>query len=243
MDLIVAIDLIAGRLVRLSKGAYETVQSYSLDPVEVAKAVDGVGLKRLHLVDLDGAKAGRPINLAILERIARETTLSVDVGGGIRTSEDLSSVFSAGAVMANLGSVAVKEPDLVGEWIAHYGPSALILAADSQDGVVKSGGWLEASELTIEAFVDHYLAKGLVNVTATDINCDGMLTGPSFNLYRRLMEGRPAMRLVASGGVSSLDDLTKLGAMGLSGAIIGKALYENRFTLADLGTLQEQLYG
>lgn len=243
MDLIVAIDIIDGQVVRLSKGAYETQRSYGLDPVEVAKAVEGAGLRRLHLVDLDGAKAGRPINVAILQAIAKATNLTIDVGGGIRTSEDLAQVFDSGAAMANLGSVAVQEMELVGAWIEEYTPQRLILAADSHDGMVKSGGWLKASDLGIEAFIDHYLQRGLVNVTATDIACDGMLSGPSYDLYRRLMQNRPSLRLTASGGVSSLEDLSTLATMGLCGAIIGKALYEKRFSIVDLGRLQEQLYG
>ncbi len=243
MDLIVAIDIIDGQLVRLSQGAYETREAYGLDPLEVAKGVEGAGLTRLHLVDLDGAKAGEIKNLKVLEEIAGKTSLIVDVGGGIRTTADLDSVFSAGAAMANLGSVAVKERELVFTWLEQYTAERLILAADSQDGMVKSGGWLKESSLTVEALIDAYLEAGLVHVTATDIRRDGMLSGPSFDLYRCLMEGRPAMRLVASGGVSSLDDLRRLAAQGLSGAIIGKALYEGRFSLSDLGVLQEQLYG
>ena len=243
MDLIVAIDIIDGQLVRLSQGAYETREAYGLDPVEVAKGVEGAGLSRLHLVDLDGAKAGKITNLKVLEAIASKTMLTIDVGGGIRSSADLDSVFSAGAAMANLGSIAVEEPDLVFGWLEHYGADRLILAADSQDGMVKSGGWLQESSMTVEALIDAYLKAGLVHVTATDIRRDGMLSGPSFDLYRTLMEGRPTMRLVASGGVSCLDDLSKLAALGLSGAIIGKALYEGRFSLADLKIVQEQLYG
>jgi phosphoribosylformimino-5-aminoimidazole carboxamide ribotide isomerase len=243
MDLIVAIDIIDGNLVRLTKGAYETRQTYGLDPVEVAKEVEGVGLSRLHLVDLDGAKAGKMQNLKVLEAIANTTSLFIDVGGGIRTEEDLASAFDAGAAMANLGSIAVKEPEVVYGWIKAYGPERLILAADSQDGMDKSGGWLKESTLTLEALIDAYLTQGLVHVTATDINRDGMLSGPSTDLYRSLMKGRPSMRLIASGGVSSLDDLVALGQMGLSGAIIGKALYAGRFSLTDLGVLQEQLYG
>jgi len=243
MDLIVAIDIIDGNLVRLTKGAYEARQTYGLDPVEVAKEVEGVGLSRLHLVDLDGAKAGKMQNLKVLEAIANTTSLFIDVGGGIRTEEDLASAFDAGAAMANLGSIAVKEPEVVYGWIKAYGPERLILAADSQDGMVKSGGWLKESTLTLEALIDAYLTQGLVHVTATDINRDGMLSGPSTDLYRSLMKGRPSMRLIASGGVSSLDDLVALGQMGLSGAIIGKALYAGRFSLTDLGVLQEQLYG
>ncbi len=243
MDLIVAIDIIDGQPVRLSQGAYETKEAYGLDPVAVAKAVEGAGLSRLHLVDLDGAKAGKPKNLSVLEAIASKTTLTVDVGGGIRTAEDLDSVFNAGAAMANLGSIAVEASDLVFTWLERYGSDRLILAADSRDGVVKSRGWLDESSLTVEALIDAYLSRGLLHVTATDISRDGMLSGPSFDLYRTLMQGRPTMRLVASGGVSSLDDLRQLAALGLRGAIIGKAYYEGRFSLADLGILQEQLYG
>lgn len=243
MDLIVAIDIIDGQLVRLSQGAYETREAYGLDPVEVAKGVEGVGLTRLHLVDLDGAKEGAVKNLKVLEAIASQTTLTVDVGGGIRTSADLDSVFSAGAAMANLGSVAVKAPDLVFTWLEQYTADRLILAADSRDGMVKSGGWLKESALSVEDLIDAYLERGLVHVTATDISRDGMLNGPSFALYRSLMEGRRAMRLVASGGVSSLDDLRQLAAQGLSGAIIGKALYAGHLSLSALGALQEQLYG
>ncbi|NMA22375.1 MAG: 1-(5-phosphoribosyl)-5-[(5-phosphoribosylamino)methylideneamino] imidazole-4-carboxamide isomerase [Spirochaetales bacterium] len=243
MDLIVAIDLIDGELVRLSKGAYETKRVYAKDPVEVAKAVEGVGLKRLHLVDLDGAKAGKPINLPVLERIARETALIVDVGGGIRDDEDIAAVFDAGAAMANLGSVAVHAPSLVHGWIDQYGADRLILAADSQDGMIKSGGWIDESTLSLDAFIDSYRRRGLLRVTATDINRDGMLSGPAFELYRRLLEKFEDLVLVASGGVSSLEDLIKLSDLRLDGAIIGKALYEGRFTLEEVGKLQERLNG
>lgn len=243
MDIIVAIDLIDGELVRLTKGAYETKQVYSSDPVAIAKEVEAAGLQYLHVVDLDGAKAGCPMNLSTIERIARETSLVVDVGGGIRSTEDLRQLFDAGAAVANLGAVAVNNPSLVHSWIAEYGPERFILAADSQDGLIKSGGWLDASSITLEAFIESYLAVGLVQVTATDINRDGMLSGPAVELYRTLLERYPELLLVASGGVSSLADLYELATLPLHGAIVGRALYEGRFTIADLGALQEELDG
>lgn len=243
MDIIVAIDLIDGELVRLTKGAYETKQVYSSDPVTIAKEVESAGLQHLHVVDLDGAKAGRPVNLSTIERIARETSLVVDVGGGIRSTEDLEQLFDAGAAVANLGAVAVNNPSLVHSWIAEYGPERFILAADSQDGLIKSGGWLDASSITLEAFIESYLAVGLVQVTATDINRDGMLSGPAVQLYRTLLGRYAELLLVASGGVSSLADLHELATLPLRGAIVGRALYEGRFTIADLGALQEELNG
>lgn len=243
MDLIVAIDIIDGEVVRLNKGVFETKRVYSSRPVEVAQSIEGVGLTSLHLIDLDGAKTGRVVNLTVLEEIAKATDLVIDVGGGIRSEEDLRRVFDAGAAKANLGSVAVTDRERVASWIAQWGAERFILAADAQDGLIKSGGWLEGSSLTLENFIDSYLELGLVQVACTDINRDGMLSGPAFGLYRSLLESRPILKLVASGGVSSLEDLTKLSTMGLTGAIIGKALYEGRFTLEDLGRLQEDING
>lgn len=239
MDLIPAIDIIEGELVRLSQGSYDRKTVYFSDPLEMAKRFEDHNLKRLHLVDLDGAKGKGIVNLKVLERIASHTSLVIDFGGGIKHTQDLVSAFDAGASMVTCGSVAVKNPELVLSWLQTYGADRLILGADAKDGLIQSSGWMESSSQEIGPFIDYYLAQGLSTVICTDIAKDGMLGGPSFPLYQQLLQTRPALRLIASGGVSSLEDLVRLKELGLGGAVIGKAMYEGAISLADLARFGE----
>lgn len=234
MDLIPAIDLIGGNCVRLSQGDYGTKKEYGSDPLEMARRFEEVGVRRLHLVDLEGAKEGVSANLAVLERIASSTGLTIDFGGGIRDTRSLRRAFDAGASMVTCGSVAVKDPLQVCSWLEQFGPERLILGADARDGRIATAGWTESSEWEVGPFVDRFLEAGFEQVICTDIACDGMLAGPSVALYRDLLADRPDLRLIASGGISSVGDLSVLEDAGLSGAIIGKALYEGRITLDQL---------
>lgn len=240
MLLIPAIDIIDGSAVRLSQGLYESKKVYASDPLEVAKQFEDAGIKRLHLVDLDGAKGTGIVNLPILERLASHTSLVIDFGGGIKRTEDLQAAFDAGASMVTCGSIAVKDPDLVRTWIKGFGSNRLILGADARDGRIQSGGWLESSNLEVDAFIDAYHNDGLDMVICTDISKDGMLQGPSLELYKRLLGSRPSLKLIASGGVASLRDLKALKEEGLYGAIIGKALYEGRISLDELRRFGEE---
>ncbi len=240
MDLIPAIDIIEGKAVRLCQGSYAEKTVYASDPLEVAKQFADANLKRLHLVDLDGAKGKGIVNLSVLERIASHTSLIVDFGGGIKKTEDLERAFDAGASMVTCGSVAVREPTLVLSWLQRFSPDRLILGADTKDGTIKSGGWLESSNLAVQSFIASYVAQGFTTVVCTDISKDGMLQGPSLELYRSLLASIDSLHLIASGGISSLKDLHALKQAGLSGAIIGKALYEGRISLDALRRFGEE---
>lgn len=240
MQLIPAIDIIDGAAVRLSQGLYDSKKIYASDPLEIAKRFEAANLKRLHLVDLDGAKGKGIVNLHILERLARNTSLVIDFGGGIKKTEDLRSAFDAGAGMVSCGSIAVKDRELVRSWIQLYGSERLILGADARDGLIQSGGWLESSSLEVGPFIDSYHNEGLNTVICTDITKDGMLMGPSLELYRNLLSTRPHLKLIASGGISSIQDLTALKEAGLYGAIIGKAIYEGRISLEALKRFGEE---
>jgi phosphoribosylformimino-5-aminoimidazole carboxamide ribotide isomerase len=240
MDLIPAIDIIGGSCVRLSQGDYARKTEYGSDPLAIARQFEEIGIRRLHLVDLEGAKAGRLVNLPTLEKIASKTGLTVDFGGGIRDTRSLEQAFDAGASMVTCGSVAVKDPDLVGQWMQRFGKEHLILGADAKDGMIATSGWTESSRWEVGPFVDRFLAMGFEQVICTDIACDGMLAGPSIPLYRTLQEGRPGLRLVASGGISCIDDLRQLREAGLYGAIVGKAFYEGRITLESLRAFEEE---
>ncbi|MGE4465297.1 1-(5-phosphoribosyl)-5-[(5-phosphoribosylamino)methylideneamino]imidazole-4-carboxamide isomerase [Sphaerochaeta sp.] len=242
MDLIPAIDIIAGEAVRLSQGAYDSKKVYASDPLEIAKQFEDHQIKRLHLVDLDGAKGKGIENLRVLERIATHTSLVIDFGGGIKHTNDLKAAFGSGASMVTCGSIAAKDPDLVRSWIDLYGADRLILGADARDGLIRTNGWIEESSLEVGAFIDSYLAYGLTQVICTDIAKDGMLEGPSLALYQTLLETRPTLHLIASGGVSSIEDLRALRRAGLGGAIIGKAIYEGRISLQELQAFGEENY-
>ena len=233
MIIIPAIDIIDAKVVRLSKGDYDSKKEYSSDPLEMAKRFEGAGLTHLHLVDLDGAKGGKPENLKVLERIASQTTLRVDFGGGVKSLDSLVSVLDAGAKEVSLGSVAVKDRDSVLSWIDKY-RDFLILSADVRDGLISISGWKENTEIEAISFIKDYHEKGLGKVISTDISRDGMLTGPSFELYKNILDSVPGMKVVASGGNSSFEDLRKLNKLSVWGTIVGKAYYEGRITLTEL---------
>ena len=234
IEMIPATDLIGGRCVRLTQGDYTNRKTYYRDPLEAALRFEEAGARRLHMVDLDGAKAAEPQNLAVLERIAAKTSLEVQYGGGIKSRAALRSVFDAGARRAVCGSVAVREPELFARWIAEFGPERLILGADVRDGVVAIQGWTERSERTAPELIETFLPAGLRQVVCTDISRDGMLCGPAVALYADLQRRFPQVEITVSGGVSSPDDIARLEREGLRSVIVGKALYEGRITLKEL---------
>lgn len=237
MEIIPAIDIMDGRCVRLTEGDYSTRKQYHAEPVEVAKSFEEAGVKRLHVVDLDGARAGKVINLATLEGICSATSMIIDFGGGVRKDEDLQAVFDAGAAMVTCGSVAVKDPDLAARWVARYGAEKLILGADVKNGHIAVSGWEEQSQIPVQPFLEKYLQMGFRTVICTDISKDGKLQGPSFGLYEELMASFPEMQLVASGGITTVRDLQELQVAGLFGAIVGKALYEGHIRLDEITAL------
>ena len=236
MKIIPAIDIIEGKCVRLSQGDYATQRVYSEDPLEMAKEFEAHGIQYLHLVDLDGAKAKRIINHKVLERIATHTSLQIDFGGGLKSNEDLKIAFESGAQQVTGGSIAVQEADVFMCWLETYGPTKIILGADAREEKIATNGWLKTSELELIPYLNSYSEKGVEQVICTDISKDGMLEGPSVELYVKILEEVPGVNLIASGGVSTLTDLEKLKSIGCSGAILGKALYENRITLKELTT-------
>ena len=234
MRIIPAIDLIDGKCVRLSKGDYATQKTYNEHPLEVAKEFEAHGIEYLHLVDLDGAKSKHIVNHKVLEDIASKTSLKIDFGGGLKSDEDLKIAFESGAHQITGGSIAVKEPKTFEQWITIYGSDKIILGADVQGDRIATNGWLETSEHRLVDFVKDYHAKGIHYVICTDISKYGMLQGPSFDVYRDLLEQQPEIKLIASGGISTFEELPKLAAMGCEGTIIGKAIYENRIALKEL---------
>lgn len=237
MRIIPAIDIIEGKCVRLSKGDYSTKKIYNEDPLEVAKSFEDAGLEYLHLVDLDGAKAKHIVNWKVLEKLATRTSLKIDFGGGVKSDQDLMIAFESGANQITGGSIAVKEPVLFTSWITAYGTTKIILGADAMDGKIAVSGWQEGTDQEIEAFISEYVDKGISYVISTDIAKDGMLEGPSFELYNAILKELPNLKLIASGGVSTMDDLIKLKEDGLEGAIVGKAIYENKITLKELSEI------
>lgn len=236
MKIIPAIDIIAGKCVRLSQGDYATQKVYSEDPLEMAKKFEAHGIEYLHLVDLDGAKAKQIINYKVLERIATHTGLHIDFGGGLKSDEDLKIAFESGAQQITGGSIAVQEADVFINWLETYGPTKIILGADARDEKIATNGWLKTSELELIPYLTSYSEKGIEQVICTDISKDGMLEGPSLELYVNILAEVPGVDLIASGGVSTIADLEKLKSIGCSGTILGKALYENRITLKELTT-------
>ncbi|MDG1332073.1 MAG: 1-(5-phosphoribosyl)-5-[(5-phosphoribosylamino)methylideneamino]imidazole-4-carboxamide isomerase [Crocinitomicaceae bacterium] len=235
MKIIPAIDLIDGKCVRLTKGDYSTKKVYSENPVLVAKSFEDAGIKHLHLVDLDGAKASRIINYPVLEKITNETNLIVDFGGGLKSEEDLKIAFESGASKITGGSIAVQKPTEFANWIDQYG-SKIILGADCLNRKIATQGWTELADLDVIDFIKNYQEKGIDEVICTDISKDGMLKGPSLSLYAEIMQ-RTDVKLIASGGVSSMEDLTFLQEIGCAGAIVGKAIYEGKITLNELSEL------
>ena len=234
MQIIPAIDIIEGKCVRLTEGDYAQKKIYNEDPLEVAKAFEGIGLMRLHLVDLDGAKAGQVVNWKVLEKIANNTELKIDFGGGIKTEATLKTVLDTGATYATIGSLAVRNELLFQEWIARFGAKVFMLGADVLEEKIAIGGWLEKTEISVFDFMKSYIDKGVKQIFCTDIKKDGKLQGPSIELYQKIIEQFPALQLIASGGVSSLDDLIELEEIGCSAAIVGKAIYENKITISEL---------
>lgn len=234
IELIPAIDIIDGKCVRLTKGDYATSKVYNEDPVEVALEIESYGLGRLHVVDLDGAKSKHVVNHRVLHRIASRTSLKIDFGGGIKSDEDLVIAFENGAQMVTVGSVASQQPELFLKWLEAYGGEKMILGADTRDGFISVNGWQEESRQELLPYLGEYIGHGVRNVLCTDIHKDGMLQGPSVGLYRQIMADYPTLHLIASGGVSSLDDIRELDEAGIPAVVFGKALYEGRFTLKQL---------
>lgn len=236
MRIIPAIDIIDGKCVRLSKGDYDTKKIYNENPVEVAKEFEDFGIQYLHLVDLDGAKAKKIINQKVIEGIARNTNLIIDFGGGIRSDEDLQIAFDSGAKKVTLGSVAVVNPEMCLAWLEKFGTEKLILGADCLDRKIKTSGWLENSETDVVDFIKEYQKKGFKEVVCTDISKDGMLQGPSTALYQEIIENS-TIELIASGGISNIEDVQKMKEIGCAGTIIGKAIYEGRISLEQLSKI------
>ncbi|MBF9220333.1 1-(5-phosphoribosyl)-5-[(5-phosphoribosylamino)methylideneamino]imidazole-4-carboxamide isomerase [Hymenobacter ruricola] len=234
MEIIPAIDLLNGQCVRLSAGDFARQTVYDADPVAVAQRFADAGVQRLHLVDLDGARAGHPVNLAVLEAIARRTSLRVDAGGGIQTEAALEQVLAAGAQHVTAGSLAVRDPATVKAWLTRFGADTIFLGADFKDQHIMINAWADQSTLTLADFISGYLQAGGHTFICTDVSKDGLLQGPSFARYAQLVQEFPGARFIASGGVTTVEDLEKLAGAGLYGAIIGKALYEGTIALPDL---------
>lgn len=234
MRIIPAIDIIDGKCVRLSKGAYETKKIYNDNPLEVAKRFEAAGIEYLHLVDLDGARTGSIVNYGILEALASKTQLKIDFGGGLKSDKDLAIAFDCGASKITGGSIAVKDPNLFQQWLIKFGSARIILGADVVEEKIAISGWLETTDRNIVPFLDSNIRLGVEEVICTDISRDGMLEGPSFNLYEKILGHFPNLKLTASGGVSDVSELARLEATGCEGVIIGKAIYEGRITLRQL---------
>ncbi len=231
MYIIPAIDIIEGKCVRLTQGDYNQKKVYNEDPLEVAKAFEGAGLARLHLVDLDGAKAKRIINYKVLDKIASQTSLQIDFGGGLKSNEDLHIAFESGAQQITGGTVAVKNPNLFLSWLEKYGADRIILGADFKDGKIAVSGWQENSDLELFNFLKDYVKKGIQYSISTDVSKDGLLQGSAISTYKKIREDLPDLKLIASGGVTTLDELENLKSLGCFGAIIGKAIYEGNIPL------------
>ncbi len=237
MRIIPAIDLIDGKCVRLTQGDYAQKKVYNENPLDVAKSFEDQGLQYLHLVDLDGAKAGKVTNWKVVESITTHTKLTVDFGGGIKTDDEIRKLFERGVQQVNLGSIAVKEPQKVIQWIDEFGSDKIILSADVKNNTIAISGWQESSSINIRNFLRDYIENGIEYVTCTDISTDGMLTGPNIELYKTLILSFPQLHLVASGGVGTMEDLHELKRIGMDGVIVGKAIYEGRAKLEELALL------
>jgi phosphoribosylformimino-5-aminoimidazole carboxamide ribotide isomerase len=237
MRIIPAIDIIDGKCVRLTQGDYGKKKIYNENPLEVALEFAAHGIQYLHLVDLDGAREGKVVNWKVLEKLASKTDLKIDFGGGLKTDQDLQIAFDCGAKQITAGSIAVKDPELVTQWLDAFGSEKIILGADVKQGKIAVSGWTETSDAEAEAFIGDYLQKGIKYVVCTDISKDGMMEGPAFEYYAELCHTFADMNLVASGGIRHIEDLEKLIGIGLEGAIIGKAIYEGAIALKDLKKL------
>ena len=237
MEIIPAIDIIDGKCVRLTQGDYDQKKIYNERPLEVAKEFEDAGLQRLHLVDLDGAKAGAVKNWKVLETIASKTSLTIDFGGGIKKEEDVKVVFDSGAALATVGSIAVKDEATFVQWLQKFGAEKFLLGADVKDEKIAVGGWLETTDVWIYDFIEKYINHGVQQIFCTDVSKDGKLEGPSIDLYKNIIAKFPSLHFIASGGVSNIDDVHELREIGCSGAIIGKAIYEGRIAVSDLKKL------
>ncbi len=234
IEIIPAIDLIDGECVRLAQGDFARKKIYSENPLKTAKEFEDFGLKRLHVVDLDGAKNGKVTNLKVLETIAANTNLTIDFGGGIKTDVDVQSVFDAGAAMASVGSVAVREPEKFFAWLDEYGSEKFLLGADVKNGKIAINGWQTETDLEILPFLQNYFGRGVRQVFCTDVSKDGLLQGSSNELYTEILAHLPELELIASGGVSRMEDVFRLEKIGCAGVIVGKAIYEGKITLEEL---------
>ena len=234
IELIPAIDIIEGKCVRLTKGDYDTKKVYNEDPVEVAKMFEAAGVRRLHTVDLDGAKSQHVINYKTIEKIAEHTSLVIDFGGGIKSNEDIDIAFASGASLVTIGSIAVKNPPLFTSWLEKYGADKIILGADAKNGLISINGWKEEGNNELMPFLTDYTSKGISNVLCTDISKDGMLQGPAVELYKQIMEQFPEMHLIASGGVSCIEDIEALDQAGIPAVVFGKAIYEGKIKMEEL---------
>ena len=242
IELIPAIDIIGGQCVRLTKGDYDQKTVYRNSPAEVAKEFEQIGFKRLHVVDLDGAKSKHIVNEQVLKAITTETNLVVDFGGGIKTDADIKKAFSAGASMVTVGSIAVTDPDRFMGWLEKYGASRIILGADVRNGKISINGWKEDSGEALLPFMKKYIDAGVRNVLCTEISKDGTLAGPAIDLYKEMMATYPELHLIASGGVSSIDDIKALEAAGIPAVVFGKAIYEGKINLKELWDWQNASY-
>ncbi len=231
IEIIPAIDVIDGKCVRLSQGDYQTKKIYNESPVDVARQFEEAGIKRLHIVDLDGAKQGRMININVLYEIALSTKLKIDFGGGIKTTGDVQLVFNSGASFINIGSIAVKQPALVDKWIQQFGAEKILLGADVKDEMIMINGWQQSTRINVFNFIKDYMSKGINNIFCTDISKDGLLEGASISLYKKILKAYSQLNLIASGGVASIQDIEALDTIGCAGVIIGKALYEGKIQL------------
>lgn len=234
IELIPAIDIIDGKCVRLTKGDYQQKAVYCDSPADIAKKMEAIGYKRLHVVDLDGAKSRHIVNTVALQSITTATSLTVDFGGGIKTDRDIETAFNNGASMVTVGSVAVTSPELLDTWIERYGADRIVLGADVRDRRIAINGWKEDSELELLHFLNHYVKRGIRKVLCTDISRDGTLTGPAIPLYKDIMTAFPDLHLIASGGVSCMEDIEKLNEAGIPAVVFGKAIYEERIDMKKL---------
>lgn len=239
MEIIPAIDIIDGKCVRLTHGDYSQKKIYNEHPLEVAKQFEDAGLQRLHLVDLDGAKEGKVKNWKVLETLAGKTATVIDFGGGIKSEKDVQIVFDSGAALATIGSMAVKEKEVFLQWLQKFGANKFLLGADVKKEKLTISGWTEQTEIWIYDFIEDYMQKGIAQIFCTDVAKDGALEGPSTELYKNIIEKFPALHFIASGGVSSIDDVYQLQEIGCKGVIIGKAIYEGRVHLHELKKLNK----
>ncbi|HEY1872475.1 MAG TPA: 1-(5-phosphoribosyl)-5-[(5-phosphoribosylamino)methylideneamino]imidazole-4-carboxamide isomerase [Chitinophagaceae bacterium] len=232
--IIPAIDIIDGKCVRLEQGDYNKISLYHKEPLEVAKKFEDAGLKRLHLVDLDGARAGEVKNWKVLETIAGKTSLVIDFGGGIKTEKDVSIAFNSGAEIATVGSIAVKNEEELVKWLLKFGADKFLLGADVKNEKIAVSGWQEETKIWVYDFIQKWMSNGVKQIFCTDVSKDGKLEGPAIDLYKNIMSKFPELFFIASGGVSSVDDLKRLEEIGCKGTIVGKAIYENKISMTDL---------